>query len=210
LGIGAGIIVDGRLLYGQDCAAGEFGHIRALENGPACKCGSIGCLEAVVGTAAIVARLRKALEEGAYSQVLALAGFEARNVTAWMVLEAAKAGDKICRNLVSELAGHLGLGISNLINLFNPGTVVLDKRLECGGGELLDQIMEVIKRQALSNSVEKLSLRFGRLGGEPGLLGIGLLLLERHFEIPAFRPPHFMTEPLALAGLRGLPFKSVA
>jgi predicted NBD/HSP70 family sugar kinase len=211
VGIGAGVIVDGRLLYGQDCAAGEFGHTHVMEGGPACKCGSIGCLEAVVGTNAILARIRKALEEGTNSQVLSLAGLDAKNITAWMVLQAANAGDKICGNIVAELGNYLGLGISNLVNLFNPATVVLDKRLETAGGGLLDQIARVIKRQALSNSVERLSLRFAKVASEPGLLGMGLLVLDKHFEIPALRPPRFMIEPVPLmSGLRQLPLNEVA
>jgi predicted NBD/HSP70 family sugar kinase len=193
VGIGAGIIVDGHLLYGQDCAAGEFGHTHVVEGGPACKCGSIGCLEAVVGANAIVTWVSKALGEGANSS---LAGLDAGNITAWMVLEAASAGDKICGNIVAELGNCLALGISNLVNLFNPAIVVLDQRLESAGNGLLDQIMQGIKRQALSNSVERLSLRFAKLAGEPGLLGIGILVLDKHFEIPALRPPRFMIEPV--------------
>jgi predicted NBD/HSP70 family sugar kinase len=211
VGIGAGIIVDGRLLYGQDCAVGEFGHTHAVEGGPACKCGSIGCLEAVVGANAIVARIRKALHEGTNSQVLSLAGLDEKNLTAWMVLQAASAGDKICGNIVAELGNYLGLGLASLANLFNPAIVVLDKRLETAGDGLLDQIMQVIKRQALSNSVERLSLRFAKVASEPGLLGMGLLVLDKHFEIPALRPPRFMVEPVPLmSGLRPLPLNEVA
>lgn len=193
VGIGAGIIVDGRLLYGQDCAAGEFGHTHTVEGGPACKCGSFGCLEAAVGTNAIVTWVSKALGEGANSS---LAGLDAKDITAWMVLEAASAGDKICGNIVAELGNCLALGIANLVNLFNPAIVVLDKRLETAGDVLLDHIMRVIKRQALSNSVERLSLRFAKLASEPGLLGIGILVLDKYFEIPALRPPQFMIEPV--------------
>ena len=198
VGIGAGIVVDGRLLYGQECAVGEFGHTHVTEGGPACKCGSIGCLEAVVGTGAVEAKIRQALAEGAQSQVMALASGEVNSPTAWMVFNAAKAGDKICSNIVAELANHLGLGISNLVNLFNPSVVVLDKRLEMAGGLLLDLIMQVVRRQALSNAVEGLTLTFGKVENEPGLLGIGLMVLDKHFEIPALQPPRFMIEPVQL------------
>ena len=197
-GIGAGVVVDGRLLYGQDCAVGEFGHTHIAEDGPACKCGSIGCLEAVVGTDAVVTRIRRALAEGANSQILLLADGETKDITAWMVLKAARTGDKICSNIVSDLANSLGLGISNLVNLFNPAIVVLDKRLEMAGDFLIDQVMQVVKRQALSDSVKRLSVTFAKLENEPGLLGIGLLVLDQHFEIPALRPPHYMIEPVPL------------
>jgi len=198
VGIGAGIIVDGHLLYGQSCGVGEFGHTHISATGPACKCGSIGCLEAKVSTGAMLSKLRQALADGAQSEALALAGGDVNNLTPAMVLQASKAGDKICSNIVAELALQLGLGISNLVNLFNPSVVVLDTRLEMAGDLLRDQIMQVIRRQALSNAVEGLSLRFGEVKTEPGLLGIGLMVLDHYFEIPALLPPHFMIEPVQL------------
>jgi len=198
VGIGAGIVVDGRLLYGQHCAVGEFGHTHVTDGGPACKCGSIGCLEAVAGTGAIEAKIRQALAEGAQSQVLSRAGGDVRNLTAWMVFEAAREGDKICNHILAELANHLGLGISNLVNLFNPAIVVLDERLKAAGDLLRDQILQVVKRQALSNSVDGLTLEFGKLGSHPGLLGVGLMVFDKHFEIPALLPPRFMIEAVNL------------
>jgi glucokinase len=165
----------------------------------------------VVGTNAVLGRIRKALDEGTNSQVLSLAGLDAKHITAWMVFQAANAGDKICGNIVAELGNYLGLGLANLVNLFNPAIVVLDHRLETAGEGLLDQIMQVIKRQALSNSVERLSLRFAKVASEPGLLGMGLLVLDKHFEIPTLRPPRFMIEPVPLmSGLRPLPLSEVA
>ena len=202
-GIGAGIVVDGKLLYGQNCGVGEVGHTRVSENGPACKCGSIGCLEATAGTSAIEARIRRAIAEGALTQALQLAGGDPAKITTWMVLHAAAAGDKMSGNIVSELARDIGVGIANVVNLFNPAVVVLDKRLEPGGRLLLDQIARVVRNQTLASFSADLALRFGRISEEVGLLGIGLCVLERRYEIPALRPPSFMVadvggEPLAV------------
>ncbi len=193
-GIGAGIVVDGRLLYGQDCGVGEIGHTHMGENGPACKCGSIGCLEALAGAAAIETRIRKALSEGALSQALELAGGDAKKITVWNVLMAANAGDKLCGNIALDIGRLLGTGIANLVNLFNPAVVVLDKRLALAGDALLEQVMRTVKGHALTSSSARLAIRMGELGAEAGLLGIGLAVLEKHFEIPALRPPSFMVE----------------
>ena len=121
-----------------------------------------------------------------------------KNLTAWMVLKAARDGDKICSHIVTELGNQLGLGVANLVNLFNPAVVVLDKRLEMAGDLLRDQILQVLRQQALSSAVEGLSLTFGTVANEPGLLGIGLMVLDKHFEIPELRPPRFMIEPVHL------------
>lgn len=169
-----------------------MGHTRVAENGPACKCGSIGCLEATAGNSAVEARMRRAIAEGALSQSLRLANGDPAKITAWIVLQAAAAGDKMSGNIVSELARDIGVGIANVVNLFNPAVVVFDKRLEPGGKLLLDQISRTVRSQTLASFSADLALRFGKLGEEAGLLGIGLCVLEKCYEIPALRPPSFM------------------
>jgi glucokinase len=171
------------------------------ENGPACKCGSIGCLEATAGTSAVEARMCRAIAEGALAQALQLVHGDPAEVTAWMALEAAAAGDKMSGNIVSELARDIGFGIANVVNLFNPAVVVFDKRLEPGGKLLLDQISRVVRGQTLASFSADLALRFGKIGEEAGLLGIGLCVLEKRYEIPALRPPSFM-----IADALGEPF----
>ncbi len=199
-GIGAGVVVDGLLLYGHNCGVGELGHIHISNNGPACQCGSIGCLEAVAGTAAVEARIRQALGEGAGSQVVARVGGDAAKITAWDVFAAAHAGDKMCVNIVSELGDHLGMAIANMVNLFNPSVVVFDKRLELAGEALLQQIGRIMRAQSLASSTENLSLKLGTLGEEVGILGIGLAVLEKHFAHPELRLSRFPDEVRAASG----------
>jgi predicted NBD/HSP70 family sugar kinase len=195
-GIGAGIIANGELLLGDKGGAGEFGHTHSMESGPACKCGSIGCLEAVAGARAVEAKIRKAIAEGGTSLALELAGGCPEKITVWTVLEAARMGDKLSSHIVAEIAARLGLGLANLVNLFNPAAIILDRRLELAGPELLDQIVDVVKRQALTYCTENAAFRYARLGREAGVLGVALILLEKHFEIPMLKPPRFMIEPV--------------
>jgi predicted NBD/HSP70 family sugar kinase len=194
-GIGAGVVVDGLLLYGHNCGVGELGHIHISNNGPACRCGSIGCLEAMAGTAAIEARIRQALTEGAGSQVVARVGGDSSRITAWDVFSAARAGDKMCGNIVTELGDNLGIAIAKMVNLFNPSIVVFDKRLELAGDALLEQIGRIVRAQALASSTENLTLKLGSLGEEVGILGIGLAVLEKHFELPERRFLDEVPEP---------------
>lgn len=199
-GIGAGVILEGKLLLGHGFAAGEFGHTHLQEDGPICKCGSNGCLEAVAGARAVEVKVRKVFAEGGTSRALELAG-DIEKITGWTVLQAAKLGDKVCTNIVAEISNSLGLGLANLVNLFNPSVVVLDHRLSLAGDGMLEHITRVVRRQALAYASDGLAVRFGRLGREAGLLGIGLLILDRHYEIPLLKPPKFMIEPEA-SGLR--------
>jgi predicted NBD/HSP70 family sugar kinase len=180
-GIGSGVVVDGRLLYGQDCGAGEIGHTNIVRGGPTCKCGSNGCLEAVAGAKAIEANARKALSEGASSRVLAMAQGDPAQITSGMVFEAAAAGDKLCSNILSEISEDLAIAIGNLVNLFNPSVIVLDRRLQLMGDEFLTQLARNIRSHALSASAQSLLVHFAHLDRDAGLLGVGLGVLEKHF-----------------------------
>jgi len=191
VGIGAGIFAGGRLLRGATETAGEIGHTQVMENGPSCKCGSFGCLEALASSAAIAARARKAIREGSFSKALALSG-DIDSICGWTVLEAARAGDKLCTSLLEDAESHLGLAIANLVNLFNPQVVVLSKRLELAGDGLADRIARIVRRQALPHATMNLAFRMGKLGDEAGVLGAGLLVLEKLYQIPAIRPPRFL------------------
>ena len=111
-GIGTGIISGGKLIHGAGYAAGELGHTHMIEEGPACRCGSFGCLEAIAGAAAIETRIRKAIADGGGSELIALAGGNPADVSGWMVLSAAKAGDKACTAIVEQATNYLGLGLA--------------------------------------------------------------------------------------------------
>jgi len=203
-GIGAGIISGGKLIHGAGYAAGELGHTHVTEEGPPCKCGSFGCLEALAGAAAIESRMRKAIAEGSGSEVVSLAGGDPGAVSGWIVLKGAQMGDKTCSAIVEQAANYLGLGLANLVNLFNPSVLVLDQRLKLAGQGLLEQIIKVVKRQALSYSTKNVNIRFGSLGAEASVLGAGSIALEKHFEIPALKPPRFLIESVSGPPHRGL------
>jgi predicted NBD/HSP70 family sugar kinase len=182
-GIGAGLFVDGRLLYGQHSAAGEFGHTHIIEDGPACNCGSFGCLEAIAGLRAVEARVRRALADGGHTELVEMAGGDPSRITGWMVFDAASRGDKISINIVAEVGRYLGLGIANMVNLFNPAIVVIDSSLQAAGQDLLDQIMMIIRRQALREFAENIQVRYGRVPNHAGVLGAASMVLDRHFDV---------------------------
>jgi predicted NBD/HSP70 family sugar kinase len=193
-GIGAGLVTDGRLLYGQSSGAGEFGHMHIVENDTACNCGSFGCLEAIAGLRAVETRVRRAIADGGKTEVLEMAGGDAARVNGWMVFEAASRGDKIAGNTVAAVGRYLGLGIANLVNLFNPGAVVLDWRLRAAGNGLLDEIASTVKLQALREFTSQLQIRYATQGSEAGILGMARLVLDQHMAIPALKLPRFLQE----------------
>lgn len=195
-GIGAAMILGGRLVHGHRWAAGEVGHIQMIENGPACKCGNFGCLEAIAGTAALESRMRKALAEGSGSKALELVGGDTSKLTGWTVLRASRLGDKTSSAIVEQAVKYLGFGLAILVNLFNPSLVILDQRLEIAGPDFLDQIMRIVKQQAIAYSTEDLILEFARMP-EAGVLGMGLMVLQSYFGVHTLKPPKFLVESRA-------------
>ncbi len=209
-GIGSGIIVGGKVLHGHSYSAGELGHTHVGADDRACKCGSFGCLEAIAGISALEREVQSELRNGSQS-ALGKNGDES-HLDGWMVLKAARTGDKLCVAMVERLGHHLGLALANLVNLFNPSTIVLDSRLEAAGLQLLEQVSRVVRLQALKHATEGLGFRFGSLGSEVGVLGAGLLITERLFEVPLLKPPRFIIEHEAFAtrGSKGTASRSVA
>ena len=194
VGIGAGLVTDGRLLYGRTSGAGEFGHIHVVESDAACNCGSFGCLEAIAGLRAVETRVRRALADGGKTEVWDMAGGDPSRISGWMVFEAASRGDKIAGNTVAVVGRYLGLGIANLVNLFNPGSVVLDSRLRPAGAMLLDEVQATVKLQALREFTDHLEIRYATQTAGAGIIGMARMVLEEHMAIPALKLPLFLQE----------------
>ena len=103
--------------------------------------------EAVAGASAVENRTRKALSEGVSSRLLAMAQEDPSRITVWLVLEAARAGDKMCWNIVAEIAEEIGVAMANLVNLFNPSTIVFDQRRAPDPEKSFASISRVVKEQ---------------------------------------------------------------
>ncbi len=160
VGVGGGIIAHGRLLGGDEGYGGEIGHMIVNPGGRPCACGSNGCLEAEVGE-------RTLLRHAGREEVPGQAGRDAvRDIVA-----AADAGDIAAREALQRVGKWLGLGVANLVNVFNPGMVVF-------GGTLRDiylgsaaQIRSVLATGALAAPREKVKLRTAALGDDTTLVG---------------------------------------
>ncbi len=133
-----------------------------------------------------------------------LAGGDAGRITGWTVLQAAGKGDKACAAIVEQAGNYLGLGLANLVNLFNPSLLVVDQRLSLAGQALLDQFVRVIRRQSLHHSAKGLLVRYGSLGFEACVLGAARIVFENYFEIPVLKPPRYLIEPERLPVARAL------
>ncbi|MEP6754786.1 MAG: ROK family protein [Chthonomonadales bacterium] len=153
-GVGAGLILDGKLYHGTNDMAGEVGHQTILIDGPKCGCGKRGCLEALVSGPAIGRMAQERLEFGRGKRMVELAGGKATNVTAKHVVEAAREGDALAITIINDVGTYLGMGLANLIMIINPERIVLGTIAVHAGDLLLNPTGVALREFAWPRSLE--------------------------------------------------------
>lgn len=162
-GIGAGIVIDGKLVRGASGTAGEIGHTTLDEAGALCYCGNRGCLETVASGPAII-RLVGPLD----GEVPSLA----------RIVELAVAGDVRCQRAIADAGHEIGVAIAGLCNLINPERVVIGGLLSRTGEVLLHPMRESIRRHVVQAAAETLDVRPAVLVERAELLGSLALALQ--------------------------------
>ena len=164
-GIGAGIIVDGILDRGSRGNAGEFGHIVLRPEGPECPAGHRGCLESLASGTAIAREGQRRQQESDFLK-------EVPTVDTKAVFAGYEAGDAVATAIIEQAADWLGLGLSYLINLFNPEMIIL------GGGVAThasaayrDRVWSKAQARSLKALSQVVQLVPAQLGQESGLMG---------------------------------------
>lgn len=178
-GIGGGIIIDGKLYGGAAGAAGEVGHMTIDVNGPRCGCGNSGCWETLASGTALAREARQRIKEGASTSILSYSRGKASLVTAQAVHAAALAGDVLAKELVRQTGCYVGVGLANLINIFNPELIVVGGGLSHIGDMLLGPAMEVARERAFKTSFESVRLVSASLGDNAGALGAAAFAQEQ-------------------------------
>lgn len=158
-GIGAGLILDGRLVRGHFYSAGEIGHLAVSLTGPSCACGGVGCLGTYVAGGFVAERVRERLPRYPDSLVLARAGGDPRGVTAKVLFEAARAGDPLAGSFVDEACEALAVAIGALVNLLNPQIIVITGGVVASLAPLEPDIMRRVRRRALSLALDATTVR---------------------------------------------------
>jgi predicted NBD/HSP70 family sugar kinase len=169
-GIGAGLLLNGRLYRGTGGLAGELGHFLVDPNGLVCRCGNRGCLETLAATGALVELLGRSHGD---------------DMTVQRMLDLARAGDVGCRRVIADAGRAIGRAISMLINMLNPELVVVGGDLAAAGDLLLDGVRDSIARAALPSAAEAAEVVTGVLGERAQVLGaIALVISEADRAFP--------------------------
>jgi glucokinase len=178
-GIGGGLIVNGELYRGGVGAAAELGHMVIEADGPPCQgnCPNRGCLETLAsGTALAREAVRVAHARPGSRLGRDLAG--GRPISGALVTELAHDGDEDARELVTMIGRRLGVGIANLVNIFNPEVVVVGGGVIAAGELLLEPARRVMAERALRPSRDLVRIVRAHFGAESGMVGAAALALE--------------------------------
>ena len=161
-GVGAGLIIDGEVYRGANGTAGEIGHLPLDEQGPLCRCGSRGCLEAYTSSAVAEALLLPHMPESTIDQMISAAG----------------AGHLAARRTFEDAGLHLGWGLAMLANVTNPDTIVVGGDMVRAGELFLEPVRTGLRRHALSSVGDETEVVAAQLGDQASLIGAVLLALE--------------------------------
>ncbi len=168
-GIGCGLLLDGKIYRGITGSAGEIGHLTIDENGPLCACGNHGCLEAFAGGRAIAQQAMDAIQKG---QRTRLASFQSDGtITAQQVATAARQGDLVAQQILSQAGAHIGIALAGLVNLFNPGMVIIGGGVSQNGDIILEPIRQVVNRRSLPAATRVVRITTAMLGRRSSSIG---------------------------------------
>ena len=195
-GIGGGVIADGKLLEGASGTAAELGHMSIDWHGERCNCGNIGCLERIASGTGIARRANDAILHGKGDALLAfalehqpndaenakastpedVAAHTPAHVTARTVALAAEAGIPLAQEIIATAAEALGVGLVNILHIFNPEKIILGGGVTQMGALLLDPALQIVEERTMAVPRKAATIVLAELGHDVGLIGAGALI----------------------------------
>ncbi len=178
IGLGGGIMIDGRLFRGGHGYGGEIGHIQRNPQGEQCGCGRIGCWETQVGPRAVLRRVKNEFQTHHDQSLLDACSGNLDNLTFDIVVKFALNGNLICRQAIEEVAVNLGEGIADLVNIFNPDLIVIGGAFILGKDIMHSIIEKTIFSNALQPAIDNLRIEFSERSTEACALGAVAVVLD--------------------------------
>jgi len=180
-GIGAGIISKGKLHRGAQGCAGDIGHIAVAEPTKiVCRCGNVGCLEAIAGGAALARDAHEAATKS-LSPYLKQQLAENGKVTGTDVTQGALRGDNWCVEAITEAGRQVGKILATLVNFHNPSVIVIGGGVASAGNLILASIRQTVYSRSLPLATRDLEIRLGDNGDSSGLRGAGEMVVSELF-----------------------------
>lgn len=175
-GVGSGIVIDGKVFRGANFAGGEIGHTVIVVNGEPCNCGRNGCWERYASATALISQTKKAMEDNPDSKMWNCAGNSIDNVNGRTAFDAMRMGDEAAKDVVDKYIYYVAVGVTNIINVFQPDVLCIGGGI-CNEGEtLLAPIRKYVEEERYSKYAKKQTeICRAKLGNDAGIIGAAML-----------------------------------
>jgi glucokinase len=170
-GVGGGIVLNKQIWQGADGMAGEIGHMTLIPDGRLCGCGNTGCLEMYASARGIVQSYREAVNSSGIAMVAELSSEQ--------IYQAARDGEKVACKVMKDMGRMLGIGIANLINIFNPQMIVLGGGVKDAWQLFINATQEEVMRRAFKVPAERTKIVPSLLGDDAGMVGAAAVALQK-------------------------------
>ena len=175
-GVGAGIIIDGKIYSGSNYAGAEIGHTVIEVDGAECSCGRKGCFEAYSSATGLIRMSKEAMEKNPDSIMNKMAQEKGGKVTARTSFDAMRAGDKSAKEVVDKYIKYLAAGITNTINIFQPDILCIVGGVCNEGDPLLLPVKALVENEDFAkNSEKRTEIVIAKLGNDAGIIGAAFL-----------------------------------
>ena len=181
-GVGSGVLLDGRIYRGAHGVAGEFGHITIKQNGNLCNCGNSGCLEAHVSESRIIEDIKKNIASNVHSSLSEKTEM-GNSIGLVDILHHAREGDKLANLTINNVSENIGIGIANLVNVFDPGVIILGGEvIDAFGESMMENILRVVRLKAINAISSQTSIIPAEVEDFTASRGAATLLVEKHLQ----------------------------
>lgn len=178
MGLGGGVILNGRLVEGATGFAGEVGHMLVERNGRRCNCGSRGCWETVAGQKALFRRVEQALTAGQSSWIASQIDADFNKLSIPLIVKAAQQADPVAQAALQATAEWLGLGMASLMNIINPQRVILGGPMSAAHKQLLPVIRQTVAANSWHWVQDKVDIVPAAHGQDAAVMG-GVAIVYR-------------------------------
>ncbi len=175
-GVGGGIIIDGKIYAGSNCAGAEIGHMVIEVDGPDCTCGMKGCFEVFSSATGLIRMSKEAMEQDKDSAMWKISEEHNGKVSARTSFDAMRAGDKTAKAVVDKYIKYLAMGITNTINIFQPDILCIGGGVCNEGDTLLLPVKALVAQNVYTrNSDKNTEIVIAKLGNDAGIIGAAFL-----------------------------------
>ena len=174
-GLGAGIVINGRIWAGAHGAGSELGHVVIEVDGVPCTCGKRGCTERYCSATAIIRMAREACADAPNCAIMRAVDGETDKIEAKTVFDAAREGDTVAMQVFNRFIKYLTIAINNVISFLDPDMIILGGGVSRAGDFLLDAVKAALPKYLFYPTLPQPELRIASLGNDAGIIGAALL-----------------------------------